>query len=285
MECPVCLQDCAPAEMASSLGCSCAVCRGCLTRHIEVRVDSGETTIACPCCTSTLHHETIKDSVAPPVFERFARLAAMAEENRRVAADPNLTWCPTPDCETVVTRGAPALQTGTCPRCNLEVCVDCGSASHKRLNCEQARTKTATCSDELAYQKWAKKMTKRCPEASCQAPIERAQIDGAADCNHMICAKCHTEFCWLCGRKVPPIGHFDITNVLGCPGLQYSGPNVDIMTRVGARARALRLRSASGLKTGAKVSAVGIACIVATPFVLVAMIPYGGYVGIRRLRR
>ena len=29
-------------------------------------------------------------------------------------------------------------------------------------------------------------------------------------------------------QKIPPIGHFDPDTVLGCPGLQYTGPDVSV---------------------------------------------------------
>ena len=32
--------------------------------------------------------------------------------------------------------------------------------------------------------------------------------------------------------KVPPIGHFDPDNVLGCPGMQYAGPDAPVWASV-----------------------------------------------------
>lgn len=37
-------------------------------------------------------------------------------------------------------------------------------------------------------------------------------------CNHMTCAKCNHEFCWLCLRDYEG-NHFDRDNVNGCPGI------------------------------------------------------------------
>jgi len=41
---------------------------------------------------------------------------------------------------------------------------------------------------------WKGKHAKQCP--TCHIPIER--IDG---CNHMVCGKCRTDFCWGCGKS------------------------------------------------------------------------------------
>ena len=41
--------------------------------------------------------------------------------------------------------------------------------------------------------KWIKANTKPCPNKKCLKPIEKNQ-----GCNHMKCAQCKTDFCWLC---------------------------------------------------------------------------------------
>ena len=57
-----------------------------------------------------------------------------------------------------------------------------------------------------------------CPH--CRAPIEKN--DG---CNKITCWRCETNFCWLCGTKLPkqnPYSHF---NVRGgkCYGALFEG--------------------------------------------------------------
>lgn len=59
-----------------------------------------------------------------------------------------------------------------------------------------------------------RRTSKRCPK--CRAPTEK---DGG--CNHVSCAICHYEWCWLCNGKYTPL-HYSPTNILfGCPGAQF----------------------------------------------------------------
>lgn len=57
-----------------------------------------------------------------------------------------------------------------------------------------------------------------CPQ--CGLIVEKEE----GGCNHMICAKCKYEFCWVCGMKYT-VNHFDANNVFGCQGLQTTTPN------------------------------------------------------------
>jgi E3 ubiquitin-protein ligase RNF14 len=50
---------------------------------------------------------------------------------------------------------------------------------------------------ELEAEKWVKLNAQNCP--SCKAAIEKSM-----GCNHMICSRCHTHFCYLCGNTVNP---------------------------------------------------------------------------------
>lgn len=67
----------------------------------------------------------------------------------------------------------------------------------------------------------------KCP--NCGFGTEK--IDG---CNHMTCAKCRYEWCWICRGKYYS-GHFDDTNIFGCPGSQFSKSSncVNIWKKIG----------------------------------------------------
>lgn len=57
---------------------------------------------------------------------------------------------------------------------------------------------------------------KNCPK--CSARTEKT--DG---CNHMACARCTVEWCWVCGQIAKP-DHYEMNlkNLfVGCPGLQF----------------------------------------------------------------
>jgi hypothetical protein len=46
-------------------------------------------------------------------------------------------------------------------------------------------------SNDRATKRWIKNNCESCP--NCSAPIKKA-----GGCDHMTCAKCKYEFCWLC---------------------------------------------------------------------------------------
>eukprot|EP00053_Salpingoeca_punica_P012591 m.112843 g.112843 ORF g.112843 m.112843 type:complete len:147 (-) comp15987_c2_seq5:1033-1473(-) len=81
--------------------------------------------------------------------------------------------------------------------------------------------------------------------------------------------------------QIPPMGHFSELSVTGCPGLQFSGPDVQLGGRISARVRALRLRS----RKAARISGAVVAGAAALPFMVVLGIAVGAYYGVRRLRR
>ena len=82
---------------------------------------------------------------------------------------------------------------------NALVCGACGhtycyvhSDAHPGKTCRQyERGRRA---EERAAAHIAQ-FTRPCP--GCKQPIEKS-----TGCNHMTCPTCHTNFCWLCGRKI-----------------------------------------------------------------------------------
>lgn len=67
-----------------------------------------------------------------------------------------------------------------------------------------------------ASQRLISTTAKPCP--GCGIPVEKV-----AGCNHMKCEKCHTAFCWLCGREVKDDvfpGHYQWWNMGSCVNMQ-----------------------------------------------------------------
>ena len=63
------------------------------------------------------------------------------------------------------------------------------------------------------FKKWKKnKVIKRCPK--CKMWTEKNH-----GCNHMTCAQCKHQWCWLCGGKYSD-QHFEVGG--GCAGLQFT---------------------------------------------------------------
>jgi ariadne-1 len=158
-------------------------------------------TLPCPSCAEEVRPERLRGILSPATLHKYTTLVDMELQNKRVRDDPNLTWCPSPDCSTIVSRPKEGDERRVaCQTCCNEFCFECRGPAHSRT-CDEAKRRQGK-RDEVAFLKWAKTATKPCPD--CKTLIERNKQDGSQDCNHMTCSKCKTEFCWLCGRKASP---------------------------------------------------------------------------------
>jgi len=90
-----------------------------------------------------------------------------------VNTDPNLKWCPKPNCGKIIKRGSSNYS--KC-ECGFEMCFKCGAAWHPKTSCDKAL--------DLKYAEWAKgKQLEKCPK--CRMVVEKNQ-----GCNHMTCTVC-----------------------------------------------------------------------------------------------
>jgi len=179
-------------------------CLDCLTRHFRSVVDNGGSreSLKCPDaeCQVTLREEDIGfflDNVRMEKLNRFQDLAALYQ-------NPNIRWCPNRECSEPVER-IKRQKKMVCMRCRTEICYQCGEQWHGRSKCTEAEDKM--------FGSWVqgnRSDLRTCPR--CNAHIIRNE-----GCNHVNCKFCKLEFCWLCRREYKP-GHFDRTNLFGCPG-------------------------------------------------------------------
>ncbi|TWU78358.1 translation termination inhibitor protein itt1 [Metarhizium rileyi] len=88
----------------------------------------------------------------------------------------------------------------------LSVCEDCGFAFCSRclqtwhgefVRCAPKRNKEELTEEEKASLKYLELHTSPCP--TCSAPAQKTH-----GCNHMICSRCDTHFCYLCSAWLDP---------------------------------------------------------------------------------
>ncbi|KAJ6438584.1 RING finger protein [Purpureocillium lavendulum] len=88
----------------------------------------------------------------------------------------------------------------------LSVCEDCGFAFCSRcfqtwhgefFTCVPRRTNGELTEEDKASLEYLKKHTSPCP--TCDAPAQKTH-----GCNHMICSRCDTHFCYLCSSWLDP---------------------------------------------------------------------------------
>ncbi|ELK32865.1 E3 ubiquitin-protein ligase RNF19A [Myotis davidii] len=129
---------------------------------------------------------------------------------RWLVGDPDCRWCPAPDCGyAVIAFGCASCPKLTCGRegCGTEFCYHCKQIWHPNQTCDAARQERAQSlrlrtirSSSISYSQEsgaAADDIKPCPR--CAAYIIKMN-DGS--CNHMTCAVCGCEFCWLCMKEI-----------------------------------------------------------------------------------
>jgi E3 ubiquitin-protein ligase RNF19A len=122
---------------------------------------------------------------------------------RVLLSDPDSRWCPAPDCSFAVI----ATSCASCPRiscerpgCSVQFCYHCKAEWHPDQTCDAARTSRHSptrASGSIADSQHRGDEIKPCPR--CQVLIVKMD-DGS--CNHMVCAVCGSEFCWLCMKEI-----------------------------------------------------------------------------------
>lgn len=217
--------------------------------YVHYSVTSGNVPITCPSrnCHSVLVRgsnltcDEVRNLVPSlvPLFDKVLK-------NREVADNPNLMWCPQPDCETVCSvkrnrRKSFSRLTGflpifsrknkkhcvTCPTCNYTFCPLCKSSWQQhgstcpnpevvrspKLEIQTNSLISSVHDDPVTFLEHQGRV-KRCP--FCKVPIERDDV-----CAQIMCQNCRHVFCWFCLLSLDDdfmLRHYDsgpCSNLLG----------------------------------------------------------------------
>lgn len=116
------------------------------------------------------------------------------ERARLIRREPALRFCPR--CDAAHRGGSAASPSLACADCGLAFCfvhsnahVGTTCATYEAAHADENREAVAALRTEGA---------KQCPNAACGAMIIRG--DG---CNSVVCSRCGTVWCWLCGASLP----------------------------------------------------------------------------------
>ena len=121
--------------------------------------------------------------------------------------DPNVKFCPIKDCESYAIKEGDNKYV-TCLE-GHKFCFTCLKEWHGKKKCQDEI--------DIDFKKWKKnKIVKQCP--NCKMWTEKN-----LGCNHMTCAECKYQWCWLCGGKYTE-GHYQMGG--SCYGLQFSDSNL-----------------------------------------------------------
>ncbi|XP_030644587.1 E3 ubiquitin-protein ligase RNF19A isoform X2 [Chanos chanos] len=207
LECPLCLLRHSRERFPDIMTCHHRSCADCLRQYLRIEISESRVNISCPECSERFNPHDIRmilgDRALMEKYEEFML-------RRWLVADPDCRWCPAPDCGyAVIAFGCASCPKITCGRegCGTEFCYHCKQLWHPNQTCDAARQQRAQSlrlrpfrSSSLSYSQEsgaAADDIKPCPR--CAAYIIKMN-DGS--CNHMTCAVCGCEFCWLCMKEI-----------------------------------------------------------------------------------
>uniref|UniRef100_UPI00398EB8FA E3 ubiquitin-protein ligase RNF19A isoform X3 n=1 Tax=Pristiophorus japonicus TaxID=55135 RepID=UPI00398EB8FA len=207
LECPLCLLRHSKDKFPDIMTCHHRSCADCLRQYLRIEISESRVNISCPECTERFNPHDIQlilnDDLLMDKYEEFML-------RRWLVADPDCRWCPAPDCGyAVIAFGCASCPKLTCARegCGTEFCYHCKQIWHPNQTCDAARQQRAQSlrlrtirSSSISYSQEsgaAADDIKPCPR--CAAYIIKMN-DGS--CNHMTCAVCGCEFCWLCMKEI-----------------------------------------------------------------------------------
>ena len=203
--CDLCFEDMTDEEVnENKILCGHLFCSDCYLNYFQDKIKNnkvGKITCMQHKCTHEFDEDFIishlkGDQILINKYKKFKLRSDLYN-------DPNVKFCPIKDCESYAKKEGNNKYV-TCLQ-GHQFCFVCSKPWHGRKKC----------SDEIDkdFKKWKKnKVIKKCPK--CKMWTEKN-----LGCNHMTCAECKYQWCWLCGGKYTE-GHFQIGG--SCSGLQFS---------------------------------------------------------------
>ncbi|XP_056154424.1 ankyrin repeat and IBR domain-containing protein 1-like isoform X2 [Lampris incognitus] len=214
--CGICLCSISVFEDPVDMSCGHEFCRACWEGFLNVKIQEGEAhNIFCPAfdCYQLVPVQVIESVVSREMDQRYLQfdIKAFVENN------PAIRWCPAVRCERAVrlTRPGPGDSDPHSFPLLPSPAVDCGKG---HLFCWECLGEAHEPCDCQTWRNWLHKVTEMKPEelvgvseayedaanclwlltnskpcANCKSPIQKNE-----GCNHMQCAKCKYDFCWIC---------------------------------------------------------------------------------------
>jgi len=202
-ECSLCLIEYSSDQFPSIKNCDHRFCVGCLQQYVRIEIQEGRVNLKCPQCIEILHPNDIEMLVGGDQALLYLYESLMLR--RVLAADPDTRWCPAPNCTfAVVATGCASCPKINCERdgCDSSFCYHCKAEWHPNQTCDMARAQRQPIrSSSVSFSQDSglagSSEMKVCPR--CSVLIVKMD-DGS--CNHMTCAVCGSEFCWLCMKEI-----------------------------------------------------------------------------------
>ncbi|KAG8531976.1 uncharacterized protein KY384_003612 [Bacidia gigantensis] len=243
-ECSVCLEPKKGTVCHRLTLCSHVFCLGCLQDFFNSCISEGDvSSVRCiaPKCPEhpeppseppkapadrTLEpSELLQLGISQDNIQRYITL----KRKRVLESNPNTIYCPRTWCQGPSTNSlspkalenmrrrkddpastppplpAPAERLAICTDCDFAFCLVCKASWHGEYVICFPRNQFEITAEEKASEDYMLLHTQACP--TCDARAQKTH-----GCNHMICGRCETHFCYLCGswiEKENPYTHFN----------------------------------------------------------------------------
>uniref|UniRef100_A0A3Q1BNI2 Ankyrin repeat and IBR domain-containing protein 1 n=1 Tax=Amphiprion ocellaris TaxID=80972 RepID=A0A3Q1BNI2_AMPOC len=216
--CGICMSSISVFEEPVDMSCGHEFCRACWEGFLNLKIQEGEAhNIFCPAfdCYQLVPVEVIESVVSREMDRRYLQfdIKAFVENNSAIR------WCPEAGCERAVRLNTQGPGTSTSDPLSFPLlrapAVDCGKGHLFCWSCQGEAHEPCDCE---TWKLWLQKVNEMKPEelagvseayedaanclwmltnskpcANCKSPIQKNE-----GCNHMQCAKCKYDFCWIC---------------------------------------------------------------------------------------
>ncbi|CAG9333620.1 unnamed protein product [Blepharisma stoltei] len=187
-QCPICFEI--RSEFIKLSPCSHTFCKSCFNQYLDLQVHEGQV-VKIKCCEYTCSNifpaNIIRQLLSGERLELYDKLMKRIQ----LQSDPNIKWCPYPNCEGYDTIGGGKLKL-QCNICHNYFCAKCNQIWHGRKKCKT----------DKKFERWAsQRNAKACPKC-----FWRVEKNGG--CSHMTCIQCGHYWCWNCGNPVAQHSEF-----------------------------------------------------------------------------
>ena len=189
--------------------CGHAFCSGCWYDFLSVKIK--ENKLPSIKCLDYNCNEKLTDDFIINLLNKDINLIKKYKKYKlelEIMNNPNKKLCPYPNCDSYLEKKEIREKDATCKN-NHSFCFECLKKPHGNLPCNENIDKSIL---EFAKNNFVKK----CPK--CGIITEKNN-----GCNHITCAKCGYQWCWLCNKQYT-IYHF---NKGKCKGFQFFKPKND----------------------------------------------------------
>lgn len=205
-ECQICYCEVTDEEIErNKMKCGHVCCEDCWMTYLKTEIEQAKVAeIHCfyMKCTTVLTEDFILGKIKdnPKLIEKYN----IFKERAEILNNPNKKFCPKPNCNSYLERAKGQKNKYVKCKNGHEYCFVCLKPPHGKQKCEEELDKD--------FQVWRKgKVIKQCPR--CKFYTEKNK-----GCNHMTCAECKYQWCWLCEGEYNS-GHFSTGR---CAGLQFA---------------------------------------------------------------